>query len=71
MAKKSFLKTTYATARRLAVALIGGSLILFGVIMIIFPGPALLLIPLGLAVLGVEFAWARRWLRRLKQKTFG
>ncbi|MBN2700874.1 MAG: PGPGW domain-containing protein [Methylohalobius sp. ZOD2] len=30
---------------------------------------AMIVIPLGLAVLGAEFAWARRWLHRLKEET--
>ncbi|GAB4353958.1 MAG: hypothetical protein Kow0060_04710 [Methylohalobius crimeensis] len=29
----------------------------------------MIVIPLGLAVLGAEFAWARRWLHRLKKET--
>ncbi|GAB4353941.1 MAG: hypothetical protein Kow0060_04680 [Methylohalobius crimeensis] len=60
---------TYVTARRLVVALIGGTLVLIGIVMIVFPGPAMIVIPLGLAVLGAEFAWARRWLHRLKKET--
>ena len=34
--------------------------------MLVLPGPAIIVIPLGLAVLAVEFAWARRWLERLR-----
>ena len=34
--------------------------------MIVAPGPALIVIPIGLAILGVEFAWARLWLRKLR-----
>jgi hypothetical protein len=26
-------------------------------------------IPIGLAILGLEFAWARLWLRRVKQRS--
>jgi len=32
----------------------------------VLPGPSIIVIPLGLAVLAVEFAWARRWLKRFK-----
>jgi tellurite resistance protein TerC len=35
--------------------------------MIVAPGPAVVLIPVGLAILGLEFAWARLWLRRLRR----
>jgi tellurite resistance protein TerC len=33
-----------------------------GVAMLVLPGPAVLLIPLGLAILATEFPWARKWL---------
>ncbi len=34
--------------------------------MIVLPGPAFIVIPAGLGVLALEFAWARLWLRKLK-----
>ena len=59
-------KITYPWARRLAVAIIGGSVLLIGIAMIVLPGPAFVVIPVGLGILGLEFAWARHWLRRVK-----
>jgi uncharacterized protein (TIGR02611 family) len=47
--------------RRALVLLIGGALIIAGVVMLILPGPAFVVIPAGLAVLSTEFAVARRW----------
>ena len=47
---------TYKWARRIAISLIGGTVILIGVAMIVLPGPALVVIPLGLGILGLEFA---------------
>lgn len=41
----------------------------FGVALIVLPGPALVVIPVGLAILGLEFAWARSWLRRVKERS--
>ncbi|TDJ63049.1 MAG: hypothetical protein E2O37_09525 [Proteobacteria bacterium] len=63
------LSDTYKKARRVVVAIVGGSVVVVGILMIALPGPAILVIPAGLAVLGIEFAWARRWLRKLKAKT--
>ena len=54
-------------ATRLAVAIIGFTVTLLGVVMVVTPGPGWLMILLGLGVLGVEFVWARRLLRRLKE----
>jgi len=62
------LHITYNVARRIVVTLVGSTILIIGVIMIITPGPALVFIPLGLAILGLEFAWARRWLRRLRER---
>ena len=58
---------TYKWARRIAVAVIGGTVCVIGILMIVLPGPALVVIPLGLGILGLEFAWARRWLARVKK----
>jgi hypothetical protein len=46
------------------VAVIGTTLVLFGLALVVLPGPALLVVPLGLALLATEFAWARRLIRR-------
>ena len=54
-------------ATRLAVAIVGFTVTLLGVVMLVTPGPGWLMILLGLGVLGVEFVWARRLLRRLKK----
>jgi len=63
------LSAAYRTARRIVVALIGGTVLAVGIVMIVGPGPATVVIPAGLAILGIEFAWARRWLRRLKDES--
>jgi uncharacterized protein (TIGR02611 family) len=49
-------------ARRVAVLIIGSTVVLFGIALIVLPGPAFVVIPAGLAILATEFAWARRWL---------
>jgi tellurite resistance protein TerC len=61
----------YHWARRIAVSVIGGTLCLIGAAMIVLPGPALVVLPLGLGVLGLEYAWARRWLSRVKDTANG
>jgi len=63
---KRALHVTYRTARRIVVLVVGVTVILVGIALIVLPGPATVVIPLGLAILSVEFAWARRWLRRLR-----
>jgi hypothetical protein len=63
------MNTSYQWAKRIAVSLVGGTVLLLGIVMIVTPGPAFIFIPAGLAILGIEFAWARAWLKRVKEKT--
>ena len=59
---------TYKAARRVVVTIVGGTVVLIGLVMIVSPGPAFVVIPVGLAILGLEWAWARRLLRTIKEK---
>lgn len=54
---------SYRIARRLVIATVGITVILAGAVMFFTPGPAVVVIPLGLAILALEFVWARRLLR--------
>jgi uncharacterized protein (TIGR02611 family) len=58
---------TYKLARRIVISVVGATVLVIGVIMIVTPGPALVLIPVGLAILSIEFAFARSWLKRLRE----
>ncbi|MFQ5718651.1 MAG: PGPGW domain-containing protein [Acidobacteriota bacterium] len=57
---------TYRNVRRLVVTLIGATVVLFGVALLVLPGPGILVILVGLAILATEWVWARRLLRRFK-----
>ena len=67
--------------RKVAVAALGFSVLAFGVALIFLPGPSILVIPLGLAILATEFLWARklldptrkllRWLKARAARMFG
>ena len=51
-------------AVRVLYIVVGFTLLLGGVAMLVLPGPAFLVIPIGLALLSLEFAWAERLLQR-------
>jgi len=55
-------------ARQVLVAVTGGSVVLVGIAMIVLPGPAFLVIPLGLAILSREFRWPARWLQWVRAR---
>jgi tellurite resistance protein TerC len=54
-------------AKRVAVWIVGMTVLLFGIALIVLPGPAIVVIPIGLAILATEFAWARRWLNVMRE----
>ncbi len=54
--------------RRIGIAIAGGAVIAAGVAMLALPGPGILTIVLGLAILSQEFEWPRIWLARLKAR---
>jgi uncharacterized protein (TIGR02611 family) len=54
-------------ALRIVIAIVGMTVLLFGLALTVLPGPAFVVIPIGLAILATEFAWARRWLRFLQE----
>jgi hypothetical protein len=53
--------------KRLAITLIGGLLLVIGILFIVLPGPAILFIPAGLALLASEYAIARVWLKKYQR----
>jgi tellurite resistance protein TerC len=65
---ETVLHVSFRQARRIAVLIIGSSVLLVGVAMIFLPGPAFVVIPAGLAVLSTEFIWARRILARIRKE---
>jgi len=47
---------------RFGFVIVGFTVLLAGIAMMVLPGPALAVIPIGLAILSLEFAWAARLL---------
>ncbi|MFA4911070.1 MAG: PGPGW domain-containing protein [Desulfobacteria bacterium] len=59
---------TIKQAKKLIVMLVGFTVLLMGIAMIVLPGPAVLVIPLGLGILASELVCARRILNKIKSK---
>jgi len=53
--------------RRVIVSVVGATVLLIGVALLVLPGPAFIVIPIGLAILATEYAWARRWLKKVRR----
>jgi tellurite resistance protein TerC len=65
---EDLVELTYKQAKRIAAIVIGSTLLLVGIAMLALPGPGLLVIVAALAILGTEFLWARRLLKKVKTK---
>ncbi|WP_299789335.1 PGPGW domain-containing protein [uncultured Shewanella sp.] len=54
--------------RKTLITIAGGVLTIAGAALIILPGPAWLLLPIGLAILSMEYPWAKVWLRKSQRQ---
>jgi uncharacterized protein (TIGR02611 family) len=62
------MSRTFKQLKRIIVAIIGFTILLVGIILLVTPGPASLVIPAGLAVLATEFVWAENLLKKVKSR---
>lgn len=69
MRPRAFLTWVAKSSKTVAITVIGGALVLLGIALIPLPGPwTIPLILGGLAILGTEYAWARRALDETKRR---
>jgi len=57
-----------APLRRILVLLIGSTILMAGVLMLVLPGPGILVIIIGLAILATEFVWAEALLIQARER---
>ena len=50
------------------MTIVGGAVLLAGLVMLVLPGPGVLTVVAGLAILGTEYAWARKALDEAKRR---
>ncbi len=63
---KKLCRAAAGQAWRVAVFVVGITLLALGVVLVPLPGPGMLVVVLGLGILSVEFAWARGGLAKLR-----
>jgi uncharacterized protein (TIGR02611 family) len=59
---------TLKKVKRLIIGVVGGTIVLIGIALLVLPGPAFIVIPIGLGLLATEFVWARRLLKKVKKQ---
>lgn len=55
-------------ARKWFLIMIGFTILIIGIALVFLPGPAIIVIPVGLAILAGEVVWARRFLNNIKAR---
>ena len=54
------------SSKRIAVSVVGAVFVVGGVVMLVLPGPGIIVIVIGFAILGTEYTWAAAALERTK-----
>ena len=62
------MRGTLGQAKRVVVAIVGGTVLAIGIALVVLPGPAFVVIPVGLAILASEFLWARKLLEVVRSR---
>lgn len=57
---------TIRKVKRLIIAVIGFTVLAIGIALIVLPGPAIVVLPIGLGILASEFVWAKTLLKHAK-----
>ena len=55
------------SSKRIAVTVVGAAVVAAGLAMFVLPGPGILVVALGFAILGTEYAWAAAALEKTKR----
>jgi uncharacterized protein (TIGR02611 family) len=63
----AIVRTIGRSGKRIAVTVAGFVVLIAGVVMMVTPGPGVVAIVAGLAILATEWAWAERLLDKAKQ----
>ncbi len=59
---------TLKKIKKIIILIVGSTVLAIGVFLIVLPGPAFIVIPMGLGILATEFVWARKLLDKVKDK---
>ncbi|HEV8572722.1 MAG TPA: PGPGW domain-containing protein [Actinomycetota bacterium] len=68
---RTVLRYIGRSGKRIAVTVVGFVVLIAGVVMMVTPGPGIVVILIGLAILATEWAWAERALDRAKETGSG
>lgn len=62
------MKIAIKHIRRIMITIAGVTVLAIGVTLLVLPGPGIIVLMIGMAILATEYEIARVWLRKAKQK---
>jgi uncharacterized protein (TIGR02611 family) len=62
-----FLKSL-RQVKRVIIGVVGFTVLAIGLVMIVLPGPAFIVIPVALGILATEFVWAKKLIQKVRSK---
>jgi uncharacterized protein (TIGR02611 family) len=62
-----FLKSL-RQVKRVIIGVVGFTVLAIGLVMIVLPGPAFIVIPVALGILATEFVWAKKLIQKIRSK---
>ncbi|MDP2862450.1 MAG: PGPGW domain-containing protein [Desulfobacterales bacterium] len=62
-----FLKSL-RQVKKVIIAVVGFTVLAIGLVMIVLPGPAFIVIPAALGILSTDFAWAKNLVKKVRSK---
>ena len=62
-----FLKSL-RQVKRVIIGVVGFTVLAIGLVMIVLPGPAFIVIPGALGILATEFVWAKNLIQKVRSK---
>ncbi|MGD8306735.1 MAG: PGPGW domain-containing protein [Ignavibacteria bacterium] len=54
--------------KRIVITVVGFTVLIIGILLIVLPGPAFIVIPVGLAILATEYEWPKKVFNKIKRK---
>jgi uncharacterized protein (TIGR02611 family) len=66
--RRDYVRWIGRTGLRVLVTVVGFTLIALGLVLLVLPGPGILVIVAGFAVLATQYAWARTALEATKRR---
>lgn len=64
----TFFLKSLKQVKRVIIGVVGFTVLAIGLVMIVLPGPAFIVIPVALGILASEFVWAKNLIQKVRSK---